>query len=94
MAHCPFDLLEDIETVLGSIRKLPKIKEVKPGIFYLKNRGFLHFHINKENVRWADVHNGVSWGQPVELPFKPSKKIVSDFLKTVEIRYKKIIQPK
>lgn len=40
MGRCPYDQLEDIAPVLTEIRKLPHIKEPKPGIFYLKNQGF------------------------------------------------------
>jgi hypothetical protein len=91
MAHCPYDLLKDLESSLDVIRALPRIKEAKPGIFYLKGKGFLHFHIDKENKRWADVSNGKSWGTPIVLPFKPSRKILGEFLKEVEKRYSKVV---
>lgn len=92
MAHCPYKLLEDLEPTLDEIRKLPKIKEMKPGIFYLKSRGFLHFHINKENERWADIHDGKAWCKGIVLPFNPSKKILSSFAKAVESNHAKIIK--
>lgn len=91
MAHCPYDLLVDLETSLDVIRRLPRIKEAKPGIFYLRGKGFLHFHIDKENKRWADVSDGKSWGTPIVLPFKPPKKTLDAFLKEVEKRYSKAV---
>jgi hypothetical protein len=91
MAHCSFDQLDDLKILLNEIRTIPKIKEVKPGIFYLKSRGFLHFHINKENERWADIHDGKTWGDPVPLPFNPSKKEQLNFLKIVKERHLKVV---
>lgn len=89
MAHCPYILLKDLESTLNSIRALPKLKEMKPGIFYFRGKGFLHFHIDKENKRWADVSDGSTWGEPIVLPFKPSKKVLDAFVREVEKRYAK-----
>jgi len=35
VAHCPFERLSDLASELESIRKLPAIKENKPGILTL-----------------------------------------------------------
>lgn len=93
MAHCPYNLLQDIEPVLDQVRSLEKIKEAKPGIFYLKSQGFLHFHINKENLRWADVRHGGNWTS-LEMPFKASKKIQKAFIDEVRQSYEKMISAK
>lgn len=89
MAHCPFELLKDLEPCLSKIRALPKIKETKPGIFYLKGRSFLHFHINKENRRWADVVDGKSWGAEIDVPFNSSQKKIKEFIQEVERRHQR-----
>ena len=86
MAHCPYELLKDLEPILSEIRKLPQIKEPKPGIFYLKGQGFLHFHI-KDGRRWADARNGKKWGAEMDIPFAPSKKIIKEFLIEINRRY-------
>ena len=91
MAHCPFDLLKDLEQPLDEIRKLAKIKESKPGIFYLKGRGFLHFHINKEQRRWADVVDGNNWGTEIDLPFNPSRNQINEFIKEVKRRHQRTL---
>ena len=91
MAHCPFDHLKDLHPCLTKIRNLEKIKEPKPGIFYLKGRGFLHFHTNKENRRWADVVDGKSWGTEIDIPFNPSQKQITDFLREVQRRHRKAL---
>jgi hypothetical protein len=90
MGRCPYDQLSDIESALEQIRTLEKIKEAKPGIFYFKSQGFLHFHL-KEGKRWADIREGKNWGKPVDLPFKPSKKVLSDFLLEVRRRYSTVV---
>lgn len=87
MAHCPFDQLSDLESELNKIRELPKIKEPKPGVFYLKSKGFLHFHIDKEDRRWADARNGQSWGAEIDIPIRASKKTKAEFLKKVKAYY-------
>lgn len=58
MAHCPYNKIQGLETVLTEIRKLEKIKELKPGIFYLKSQSFLHFHIKDDKI-WADAESGL-----------------------------------
>jgi len=36
--------LDRLEDLLVQLRTLPVIKEKKRGVFYLKSKGFLHFH--------------------------------------------------
>lgn len=86
MAHCPFDKLEDMSTALEKIRLFPLLKEVKPGIFYLKGQSFLHFHIKGER-RWADARDGQDWGEEIDLPFNSSKTALQNFVKEIKRRY-------
>ncbi len=87
MAHCPFEQLDDLKQELNKIRDLPKVKEIKPGTFYLKSKGFLHFHINKEGQRWADVRNGSNWGSEIQIPPNSSKIFRNKFITEVQKRY-------
>lgn len=86
MGRCSYDLLNGLEPALEQIRKLPDIKETKPGIFYLKSQGFMHFH-EKDGSIWADVKNGKDWGQPIDVPPKVTKKFLSQFVNSVTERY-------
>lgn len=53
--------------MLEALRKLPGVRESKPGIFYWQGKGFAHFHL-KAGRRWADVRDGADWGATLELP--------------------------
>ena len=86
MAHCKPDELQDISDVLDGIRALDLLKEKKVGIFYLKSKGFLHFH-SKGKERWADVRDGLEWGTPIFLKFNPTRNEKVTFLKEVKKRY-------
>lgn len=88
MAHCKYTDIEDLETALSEIRKLEMLKETKLGIFYLKSKGFLHFHINKEGKRWADIRDGDSWGSEYAVPEKVSKAYLKKFVLEVQRRYR------
>lgn len=66
MAHCPFALLEDLTDALDRLRRLDGMVERKPGIFYIKSDGFLHFHIKGE-TRCAHVKQSKR-GKWLELP--------------------------
>ena len=87
MAHCPFEKLADLRGVLDEIRGWPGIGEPKPGRFYFKRTPFLHFHIDKEQRRWADVRNGKDWGPEVEISIDASHVVQSRFLREVKRRY-------
>ena len=90
MAHCPYEQLKDIETVLQKIRTLPLIKEPKPGIFYLKGQSFLHFHL-KGDRRWADARDTKSWGSELDIPFNAKKNLMEVFLKEVKRRHSSLV---
>ncbi len=90
MGRCPYEQLKDIEPILTEIRSLSNIKEPKPGIFYFKNQGFLHFHL-KEDRRWADAREDKNWGPEIEIPFNPTKSLVKKFIDEVKRRYQTLI---
>ena len=44
MRHARDQDLDRLEDLLVKLRALPALKEKKRGVFYLKSKGFLHFH--------------------------------------------------
>jgi hypothetical protein len=44
MAHAEPQALEPLQALLRQLRDIKGLKEVKPGIFYLRGAAFLHFH--------------------------------------------------
>lgn len=93
MAHCKYSDLQDLEAAFETIRTYEGVKEPKPGIFYLKSKGFLHFHI-KDECRWADIRDGEAWGDKFFLPKKASRKDVQVFLKKIRDCYERSITKK
>ena len=90
MAHCPYEKLKGMEPAFVEIRKFEKIKEPKPGIFYLKGQGFLHFHFKDDRI-WADARDGKSWGAPIDVPGKITKLFINTFTSEILKRYKRTI---
>lgn len=54
MRHARDQDLDRIEGLLADIRALPGLKEKKRGVFYLKSKGFLHFHQDPKGM-FADL---------------------------------------
>lgn len=92
MGRCPYDLVKNLEPAFEQIRKLEKVKETKPGIFYLKSEGFLHFHL-KDNRIWADIKEGVVWGKEFDVPEKVNKAYIDNFVREVKKRHAKCLKP-
>ena len=44
MAHANEDALKTLLPLLRQLREIKGLREVKPGIFYLRGAAFLHFH--------------------------------------------------
>jgi hypothetical protein len=54
MRHArPYDLVA-LEPLLEELRGFDELVERTPGSFYRKSKGFLHFHIDGDDV-WCDV---------------------------------------
>lgn len=85
MGHTRYQDLKDLEKELSYIRKLDRIQEKKPGVFYLKSQAFLHFH-DKDGIRWADVKENGKW-KKLEINFKATQKQKKEFLKKVLSSY-------
>ena len=85
VARCPHDKILGLEPAFIEIRKLEKIKEPKPAIFYIKSSGFMHFH-TKDGRIWADVFNAESWIE-VDIPEKITKTFLKKFIQIVTKNY-------
>lgn len=90
MAHCKPEDIKDLTDVFESIRGLENVIEKSSGKFYLKSKGFLHFHIKGER-RWADIRDGQSWGSEVDLPISASSLQKKKFMAEVRRRHKRTI---
>ncbi len=86
MGRCKYERLSEMESALDEVRKFKGLKEPKPGIFYLKGQGFLHFH-EKDNKIWADVRDGKDWGIPIDVPATVTKAFLKQFVTQVHDRY-------
>ena len=54
MKHAGPTTLARISPLLEELRSRPVLREMRPGVFYLKSRAFLHFHDDPSGV-FADV---------------------------------------
>jgi hypothetical protein len=61
MAHCPFELLDDLGDVLAEVRGWAGVEETSPGIFYVRRQPFLHFHLLKGGRRRGDIKGARGW---------------------------------
>jgi hypothetical protein len=54
MAHADDAALQRLLPLLRQLRSIPGLREMKPGIFYLKGSAFIHFH-DEAGVLVADL---------------------------------------
>jgi hypothetical protein len=54
MKHAGAATLELLGPLLREIRKRPQLREKSPGSFYVKSKGYLHFHEDPAGI-FADV---------------------------------------
>jgi hypothetical protein len=87
VARCPSELLDDIAEVLAEVRAWTGIVEKKPGVFYLRRRPFLHFHLEAGGARRADVKGRAGW-IPIDLPRPISATRRRAFLGELRSRYR------
>jgi hypothetical protein len=80
--------VDEVRDILEGLRQLPELDEVKPAVFYVKRKPFLHFH-ESATTRSVDVRDGEDWGERIELPLgKVSKTVSTKFLREVKKRLK------
>ncbi len=54
MKHAGAATLAQLDDLLREVRKRPQLRERTPGSFYVKSRGYLHFHEDPAGI-FADV---------------------------------------
>ena len=86
MAHCPFELLDDLADVFAELRTWPGVAEKKPGVFYVKSQAFLHFHVSEGERRHADVKSRTGW-VPYDLPRPATESKRRAFLRELRRRH-------
>jgi hypothetical protein len=60
MKHAGSETLSQIEPLLARLRKIEKIKEKKPGVFYRGAKAFAHFHEDPQGI-FADLWTSPDW---------------------------------
>ena len=61
MKHAGPKALDRIEPLLAQLRRHGELKEKSRGCFYLRGRGFLHFHEHGGNELYADIGLGAGF---------------------------------
>jgi hypothetical protein len=60
MRHATQEDLDQVEPLLAELRKLPQLRERKPGYFSRGSRAFLHFHEDAGDL-YADVRLDIAF---------------------------------
>ncbi|MDQ1403610.1 MAG: hypothetical protein QOG03_1926 [Actinomycetota bacterium] len=60
MRHAKTGELDGHGDLLTALRGIDGLKEKSYGTFYRKSRGFLHFHIDGDDL-WADIKPADEW---------------------------------
>jgi hypothetical protein len=79
MAHADEAALQPVQPLLRQLREIKGLREMKPGIFYLKGSAFLHFH-DEAGALVADLKKKGGSGfdrYPVDTP-PGQRKLVDD----------------
>ena len=79
MAHADDAALQRLQPVLRQLREITGLREMKPGIFYLKGSAYLHFH-EDGGALFADLKKAGGSGfdrYPVDAP-PGQRKLVDD----------------
>ncbi|AZZ11658.1 TPA: hypothetical protein L5Q58_005107 [Pseudomonas aeruginosa] len=67
MPYCSPEQLADLDPLLDCLRRWPRIREPRPGVFYLGDQPFCQFH-SRNGQRWADVKRRKGRLPPFVLP--------------------------
>jgi hypothetical protein len=77
MKHAGPKALDRIEPLLAQVRAFAGLKEKSRGCFYLKGKGFLHFHEHGEDEIYADIGLGAGFDRLPAMTQAQHKKILS-----------------
>ena len=85
MAHASEDALKRLLPLLRQLREIKGLKEMKPGIFYLKGNAFLHFHADDAGALFGDLKRsrGGFDRYPVDTPVG-QRKLLDDAKRRVD----------
>src|SRR6267378_3707854 len=86
MGHARANDLRDLHDALAQIRALPGVSERRPGVFWLRQTPFLHFHTTGD-FRRAHAKIGSVWGPEIVLPFGASRAARAAFVREIRARY-------
>ncbi len=86
MAHCPPELLDDLDDLLSEVRAWTGVIEKTSGVFYVRRQPFLHFHLVDGGRRRADVKGRAGWVQ-IDLPRPLSAERRRAFLRELRLRH-------
>lgn len=62
MKHATPATLDELESLLQSLRAVAALKERGRGVFYAKSRATLHFHEDPSGI-YADLKEGDDWSR-------------------------------
>lgn len=85
MAHADEDALKRLLPLIRQLREVKGLREVKPGIFHLKNNAFVHFHSDDSGALFADLKGsrGRFDRYPVDTPVG-QRKLLDDAKRRVD----------
>jgi len=77
MKHAGPKTLDRLEPLLVQIRAFEGLKEKSRGCFYLKSKGFLHFHEHGDGEIYADIGLGSEFDRLPAMTAAQYKKILA-----------------
>jgi hypothetical protein len=86
VAFCPPELLDDLADLFANVRTWAGVIEKRPGVFYVRNQPFLHFHLLAGGRRRADVKGPTNWVQ-LDLPRPVTATRRGALIRELRIRY-------
>ena len=93
MAYCPPELLDDLADVFAHVRTWAGVIEKRPGVFYVHDQPFLHFHLLAGGRRRADVKGHTNWVQ-LDLPRPVTTTRRRDLFRELRMRYREKAETK
>jgi hypothetical protein len=76
MKHAGPGALDRLEPLLAELRRFEGLKEKSRGCFYLRGRGFLHFHEHGAEELYADIGLGAETARLPAMTSAQRKAIV------------------
>lgn len=84
MKHAGPQTLDRLEPLLAQIRAFDMLKEKSRGCFYLKSKGFLHFHEHGEDEIYADIGLGAQFDRLPAMTQAQHRRILALTAKTLK----------